>query len=239
MKINATVNSIGGISNPDFSLEDSAYTAAISALGFNGAPLGSLIQPDGKLIVFGTFTSYGGDSSNKYLIRFNENGTVDTSFRSNMGTGFNGSVYGCTLLPSGHIIAITNIATTLNGVTTNGSSKIATSGSPDLTFTAVFGNSLPDIVGSDSAGNIYYAGQYSMDLYNGTFCNKIFRTDSNGVIDTAYNSATAWTSGTIDVREGNFAFQADGKLLLSGIGAYGIPNNGLLRVNVDGSRDVS
>lgn len=44
------------------------------------------IQPDGKVLVGGSFTAFRGTNTN-YLVRLFDNGTVDTSFVSSFGTG--------------------------------------------------------------------------------------------------------------------------------------------------------
>ena len=64
---------------------DSSFTASY----LNG-PVNTITkQADGKILVGGAFTLYGASSYN-YLLRFNSDGTVDTSF--SIGTGFDNSV---------------------------------------------------------------------------------------------------------------------------------------------------
>lgn len=57
--------------------------------GFNSTTFGSLVQDDGKIVVWGNFTSYNGTEAN-YIIRLNENGSIDNTF--NTGDGFSGFV---------------------------------------------------------------------------------------------------------------------------------------------------
>lgn len=57
--------------------------------GFNGTVNALTIQPDGKIVVGGTFTSYNGTTQN-CITRLNSNGTLDTGFT--IGTGFNSTV---------------------------------------------------------------------------------------------------------------------------------------------------
>lgn len=57
-------------------------------------PIGSVIQSDGKIIVFGKFSNYGGVYSRDNLIRLNSDGTVDTQFCVNASDG---SKFGATV----------------------------------------------------------------------------------------------------------------------------------------------
>ena len=54
--------------------------------GFNESVHNIALQPNGQIILVGSFTSYNGFSSNR-IARLNNNGSIDTSF--NIGTGFN------------------------------------------------------------------------------------------------------------------------------------------------------
>jgi uncharacterized delta-60 repeat protein len=67
--------------NPDGSKDTSFNIGS----GFNGAVYSIKIQPDGKILVGGEFTTFTGQSNN-YLIRLNPDGSKDTSF--NIGSGF-------------------------------------------------------------------------------------------------------------------------------------------------------
>ena len=62
--------------HPDGTL-DTAFS-----LDAGGRPLVTLVQPDGKLVIGGSFTSVGGLTRN-YLARLNADGSVDTAFNPN------------------------------------------------------------------------------------------------------------------------------------------------------------
>ncbi|MGN6553360.1 MAG: Calx-beta domain-containing protein, partial [Verrucomicrobiota bacterium] len=66
---------------------DSAFTPGFGA---NGTVRAVAAQADGKIVIGGDFTSYGGTPRN-YLARLNANGTLDTTF--DPGTGLNGPVF--------------------------------------------------------------------------------------------------------------------------------------------------
>ena len=58
--------------------------------GFNGNTYPLVLQPNGKIIVGGQFTSYKGQFQN-YLIRLNSDGSKDSSF--DIGTGFDNRIF--------------------------------------------------------------------------------------------------------------------------------------------------
>jgi hypothetical protein len=71
--------------NSDASIDDTFNIGT----GFNNGAEVVSIQPDGKILVGGGFTSYNGTPANK-IIRLNSDGTVDGTF--NIGTGFDNSL---------------------------------------------------------------------------------------------------------------------------------------------------
>src|SRR5690606_32265575 len=59
--------------------------------GYNASANAMIVQPDGKIIAAGSFTSYNGQSRNK-IVRLHPNGDIDMSF--DVGTGFITTYYG-------------------------------------------------------------------------------------------------------------------------------------------------
>jgi uncharacterized delta-60 repeat protein len=71
---------------------------------FNSDVLDIAIQPDGKILVGGSFTSYGGSSSSR-LVRLNTDLTKDTTFLSGSGiNGFNNTVFTIAIQDDGKIL---------------------------------------------------------------------------------------------------------------------------------------
>ena len=62
-----------------------------------------VIQPDGKIIVVGSFTKYDTVTVGR-ILRLNPNGTPDTTFMTNAGAGFDRETSGAFVLPSGKIL---------------------------------------------------------------------------------------------------------------------------------------
>lgn len=76
-------------------------TSFNTGTGFNNRVWSITVQPDGKILVGGVFTSYNNSSYNR-LIRLLPNGAVDTSFHQLSGA--DGSVETITLQPDGKIL---------------------------------------------------------------------------------------------------------------------------------------
>lgn len=71
---------------------------------FNGPVLAILFQSDGKLLVGGAFTTYDGVDCPKYFCRLNQDGSLDTTFNSAVGGGFDTAVYAIALQSDGKIL---------------------------------------------------------------------------------------------------------------------------------------
>jgi uncharacterized delta-60 repeat protein len=80
--------------------------------GANGLVRSIAVQPDGKVLIGGDFTTFNGPNRN-HIARLNANGSLDLSF--NPGTGANGNVSSIALQPDGNIL-IGGDFTTVNGV---------------------------------------------------------------------------------------------------------------------------
>lgn len=93
-------------------------TAFNTTNGANGDVNSGAVQPDGKIIIAGNFTSYNGVARNR-LARINKDGTLDTTFDPAGGAG--GEVFSVKLLEDGRIIvsgSFTNFASNpCNGTT--------------------------------------------------------------------------------------------------------------------------
>jgi uncharacterized delta-60 repeat protein len=72
----------------------------LSAGGPDSLVYATAIQPDGKILIAGDFTSVSGEARN-YIARLNTDGSVDTTF--DPGTGANGSVYSLLINADGTI----------------------------------------------------------------------------------------------------------------------------------------
>src|SRR5690554_5875872 len=202
--------------------------------GFSQGVVSTSLQPDGKILVGGVFTSYNWESQNR-ITRLNTDGSLDSSF--NIGTGFNQFVQSIAIQPDGKII-IGGGFTDYNGTTQNYITRLNTNGSLDTSFNigAGFNNAVHQIVLQDD-GKILVGGRFTS--YNGTTQNRITRLNADGSLDTSF------AMGTIGMGFNNFVFsialQPDGKILVGGLFSNynGTSRSRIARLNADGTLDTS
>jgi uncharacterized delta-60 repeat protein/LPXTG-motif cell wall-anchored protein len=212
-------------------------------LGGNGYGYSVAIQQDGKILVAG---DTGGDFA---LVRYNTNGTLDTSFDGVTGTGngivttnLGGNDYGnsVAIQPDGKILVTGRTDNLIALVRYNDD------GTLDTSFEGVTGTGngiVKTLIGGSAAGNsvaiqqdgkILVAGQTQI---NGSTDYALVRYNTNGTLDNSFDTDGKVTAhlGGID-RGHSVAIQQDGKILVVG---YTENRFGLLRVNSDGTRDTS
>ncbi len=142
--------------------------------GFNDNVYKIQIQPDGKILVGGDFTSYNSTGYN-FIVRLNTNGSADATF--NIGTGTNNIVRSVAIQSDGRIV-IGGWFSSYNGTFSNNIIRLNSNGSADLTFNVGQGTS--DTVWSISLqtdGKIIVLGYYS--VFNETVRNSVVRLYGN------------------------------------------------------------
>jgi uncharacterized delta-60 repeat protein len=206
-------------------------TAFSTGTGFNSTVWAITTQADDKILAGGDFTIYKGVAENR-IIRLNADGSKDTSF--NTGTGFNSGVYEITPQNDGKIL-VGGGFTTYKGTTENYIIRLNADGSKDTSFNIGTGfNGIVIAITSQSDGKILVGGGFI--TYNGVVSNRIIRLNTNGTIDTSFNTGTGFNS---DVN--TITIQSDGKIIIGGqFTTYkGITENRMIRLNADGSKDTS
>jgi uncharacterized delta-60 repeat protein len=196
------------------------------------------VQPDGKILVGGSFITYSGSTTNR-IVRVNTNGTVDTTF--NIGTGFNnGQVYDLQLQSDGKIVAVGTWTLTYSGSSAIRIARINPSGSLDTTFnsgtTGFNANQYSCQIQND--GKIIVVGLSA--TYSGSAVQRIRRINTNGTLDTTFNIGTAGLNNTANVAR----IQPDQKIVVIGSftsysgSAAGVVTR-IVRINTDGTRDTT
>jgi uncharacterized delta-60 repeat protein len=193
-----------------------------------------ILQPDGKLIVLGRFTSYKGVSINR-IVRLNSDASIDPTFQTSGATfGFNGNISrNCTVLQSDGKVIVGGAFTTYSGVTRNRIIRLNSDGTIDNTFTIGSGfNSDVTCVALQSDGKILVGGSFG--TYSGiTSSDRIIRLNSNGTKDTTFTASTNSTVTSITI-------QNDGKILIGGGSITQVNSvnvNQVCRLNTNGSID--
>src|SRR5205814_6841029 len=81
---------------------DATFNA--SGTGANGNVYAVAVQPDGKIVIGGDFTSYNpGAATTQRIMRLNADGTPDASFNAG-GAGADGTVRAVAMQPDGSIV---------------------------------------------------------------------------------------------------------------------------------------
>jgi uncharacterized delta-60 repeat protein len=128
------------------------------------------IQPDGKILIGGIFSTYNGTTVNR-IARLNTDGSLDTTF--NQGTGTSGTVFSIGIQQDGKIV-IGGGFSTYNDTTINRIARLNTNGSLDTTFNPGVGANNPIVVTAiQPDGKILVGGIFS--TYNGTAITGIVR----------------------------------------------------------------
>jgi len=219
-------NSIARV-NADGSL-DSSFNPGTGASGFVSA---LALQPDGRTLLGGSFTSFNGTPRAR-IARVNADGSVDSNF--NPGSGANNAVYALVLQPDGRVL-LGGLFTSVNGTPRNRIARLNADGSLDLSFNPGAGAS--DIVYAlalQPDGRVLLSGRFT--TLDGTPRNRIARVHADGSVDTGFNPGTGADGPVFGL-----ALQPDGKVLVGGAFATlnGTSSYGIARVNADGSLDSS
>ena len=205
----------------------------IVGTGTNESVISSVIQPDNKIIVGGSFTSYNGYNINR-LIRLKYDGSIDSSF--SIGTGLDGDVLATALQDDGKII-IGGLFDTYDGNSLNALARLNVDGSLDTTFnigTGVNNNNNIYDVAIQSDGKIIVVGDFTS--FNGTFKNRIVRLNSDGSIDTTFNIGVAANNQILTL-----AIQPNGKIIIGGdfTSFNGTSCKYIVRLDTNGAVDTS
>jgi uncharacterized delta-60 repeat protein len=212
--------------NPDGTVDNQF----IYGTGFNATVQVIVLQPDGKILIGGDFTSYKGVSVGR-IIRLNSNGSIDDAFVT--GTGFgNGFVATINLQPDGTMIVGGNMFS-YDGNSINGIVKLGSNGSIDNTF--ITGSGFDNIVFTfelQSDGKILVGGMFTN--YNGTTTNYIVRLNSNGSIDNTFVTGFGFNAPVHKI-----LISSNGKILVCGqfTDYNGTTTNFIVRLNSNGSID--
>jgi uncharacterized delta-60 repeat protein len=201
--------------------------------GFNDIVNSIYQQSDGKILVGGSFTNYNSSTQNR-LIRLNSDGTIDTSL--NIGTGFGNNVNSVYQQSDGKIL-VGGQFNTYSGSTQNRLVRLNSNGTRDTSFNV--GTGFDNDVRSISEqldGKILVGGSFT--IYSGSTQNRLVRLNSDGTIDTSFDTGTGFNNTVSSVY-----LQSDGKILAGGefttySGSSPSPIR-FIRLNSDGTRDTS
>jgi uncharacterized delta-60 repeat protein len=224
-------------------------TATTAVGSSNEEAFGVAIQPSDSKIVVAGYTNNG--SNNDFMVvRYNTDGTLDTSFNSNgkvttaIGAG-DDTAYCVAIQPSDGKIVV-------GGYSDNGSDadfalvRYNANGSLDTSFgtggrvTTMIGTGSDYIesIAIQSDGKIVAGGE----MYNGSkYDFAIARFNTDGSLDTSFGTGgkVTMTIGTFSDKIHGLAIQSDGNIVVAGESSNGYAKIALARFNTNGSVDTS
>ena len=237
--------------NTDGSLDSSFGNAGkvVTPVGYNYDIASAIaVQPDGKIVVAG-YIGIGWDyDTNSALLRYNANGSLDTSFGNggkvvDLSNINDDAAYAVVIQPDGKIVTAGNLLADFLLTRYN------SNGSPDLSFGTI-GRAVTDMGGVDEGygialqpdGNILTVGNSYTGVYPG-FINRIAITRHNGhgTLDPTFGSGGKVQTvfdGSSDT-PGAVVVQTNGKII---VGGYDGTDNYVLalnRYNKNGTLDAS
>jgi uncharacterized delta-60 repeat protein len=241
--VSQKVTPVVGISllNSDGVLQSSFAQGTGFTSGANSGGVFDLArQPNGDIVLVGSFTAYNGTTGLGYITRLRPDGSIDASFvaASNGGFSLAGTgPRGVALQPDGKIL-VTGRFDSYGGVSLAGFQRVIrlnADGSLDTTFTApgVTSGAGKNVIFDDLA---YQANNAVQRFYVQTNYD-VYRVDATtGALDTSFGDAgrVADLVGDGASKFDSLAQRPDGKLL-----AGGVNGNGITRYNVDGTIDTS
>ena len=181
-------------------------TFSITA-GFNNQVYALLLQPDGKIIVAGNFTSYNGVLVNR-IVRLLPDGTLDSSFT--IGSGADAIVDCILLQPDGKIV-LGGQFSFFNGISYNRMVRLNTDGSVDSGFSIGVGfDKNVFSVALQSDNKIIVGGTFTS--YKSVPTKRLLRLNSDGSLDTSFATGLGFSNGEIRA----IVIQPDDRLLIGG-----------------------
>ncbi len=205
------------------------------------------VQPDGKILVGGSFMWYDGTSRDN-LARINSDGSLDPTFDTEYAIGANSGVRTVVVQPDGKILfGEGRIMYEL--VVPYRIRRLNSDGGLDLSFDPGTGLSAPMPNGANAItisvnamaiqpdGKVLVGGKFR--TYNDTPRNNIARINNDGSLDPTFDPGTG--IGAAQGFLSTMALQPDGKILIGGtFTTYnGTVRNNIARVNSDGSLDLT
>jgi uncharacterized delta-60 repeat protein len=191
------------------------------------------LQPDGKIVLGGWFTTFNGISRSR-LARVGVDGTLDDTFQNGL-PGANNNVNALAIQPDGKII-VAGLFTTVNGTNRNEIARVNADGSLDAQFLGNLpgANGPVNCVALQWDGKILLAGNFT--TMNGVSRNRIARLNSDGSLDPSFGNGMAGANAVVYA-----LIIQPGKIVIGGsfTSVNGVARTRVARLNRDGSLDTT
>lgn len=199
-------------------------------------------QPDGKFICVGIFTLYDATSA-PYVTRLNADGSLDTTFNTNIGLGPNAVVRTAGIDSLGRVYIGGDFTSVDGDVSYPYIARILTDGTLDTSFT--IGTSFNNRVGTilvQQNDKVVVLGDFT--LYNGVTSNYIIRLNTDGSKDLTFNVGTGFNGSANAPPGASIIDPVDRSIIISsgagftafnGTSVSGLGEKTILRINQDGT----
>ena len=205
------------------------------------SPADFVVQPDGKLVIGGLFTTVGG-VPRRSVARLLPNGALDLSFDAGAGAeyfpGANGSVDRILLQPDGKVLVLGSFAT-FNGTPRSSLVRLNSDGSVDPSFDVGAGPNTGLLLNFalESDGSLLVSGEFNQ--FDGQPRSRLVRLNSNGSVDlTSFVAGPGSGANTLVL---GMLPQLDGSTILRGQFTQfgGVARRSIARVLRSGALDLS
>jgi uncharacterized delta-60 repeat protein len=225
---------------------DETFMNGLSGLNSDGNVQCLALQPDGKVIIGGLFSSVNGFACTN-LARLNADGTLDTNFSSGL-TWQDGILYEINTICLQHDgkLLIGGWFDSVNGFAKTNFARLNSDGSLDESFNVILTdasdplnpyNGLALTLALQEDGKILVGGDFTQ--VNGWPCTNLVRLDQSGAVDAGFQVRLAQADwlGCVQC----LAIQPDHQIVVGGYftGVNGLALTNLARFNPDGSLDES
>ena len=192
------------------------------------------IQPNGKVVIGGSFGSVSGVARGG-IARLNADGTTDHTF-GNGQTGANSYILSIATQADGRVL-IGGSFSTVNGVSRNNIARLNADGTLDSTFLngLAGANFIVYSIAVQPDGRVLIAGDFT--TVNGTSRNRIARLNADGSLDATFLNGLTGADHIVQ----SIVLQPDGRVLIGGwfTTVNGVSRNRVARLNADGTLDTT
>ena len=219
---------------------DASFNPNIINLGAEGQVNSVTLQPDGKMLIGGVYTSVNGTMRNG-PVRLNADGSLDASYDTTSNVYYvNGVDYVVVLEADGKVL-VGDFGGGIERTNADGSadSSFAPSSGDGSYNTGSYDNDISQVfaIAVQPDGRIVFGGHFI--TFAGVARPALARVNADGTLDTSFNPVTNLSQyGEISA----VAVQPDGKIIFAGSDydvAAGVTSGAIGRLNGDGSVDTS
>ncbi len=217
-----------GTRDASFSVGSGLLDSHPEISGYSGRGEAVAVQPDGKILVGGSFITYNGITA-RGIVRLNSDGSIDQGF--NTGNGFNGYVYDIRVQPDGKIMCAGSFSY-YNGAIRENVARLLPDGSLDPDFVAPAINVIAFKMALQNDGKVLIGGTFT--TVGSAQIGRLARLNSDGSLDEDFSQGVGFDKlvTAIHVME-------DGRIMVGGgFTAYnGSPLERMVRLLPGGSID--